>query len=532
MSSFAPSPHEGKILKCGGFNKALPLFLILFFKLAHANHHQEAPTNVTDPTVDASSFDAFISYEDKLDKDTAPVTGGYSVFHNLIIEAPDGLIIFPIAGARNAFNHGKNILESPDPNIIINSLNFEFKLNSPAIPSGVDLGVNIEKRDLLTRRLWSGSVATIVKPDDGMLLEDRPNFTASADPITLTDGRGTGDLMLQLKNMILYDNFFNPVLLSRPGVKAGEYCFRIQLTNKCGLVSTYGFTFGNEPFPVDFPASCTVINSGAFDCTPPIPVALTATPEFVQSGEDVKVNVSVRITDLGTGFQFGNLVVKGGVPPGGFSRTQIGSKSIGLPGVDETSEGTIKDFTFTTEFDLSASQFSGDFLSFCLDLTDCVGNTRRYDSSICNFKFQATPLPCDYAQLLILAAFGENDYLARANIPGTFKEGTPPELRVWDADADGDFLINLFEIILGTDPSDPNSLFRAVLKPRPPVVATKSNSANSSNLPVVNASDHEGELRIDFSPYNPAELIYTLYNVFEGENNDERVPIVATPTLD
>jgi hypothetical protein len=51
------------------------------------------------------------------------------------------------------------------------------------------------------------------------------------------------------------------------------------------------------------------INSGAFDCTPPISVALTATPEFVQSGEDVKVNVSVRITDLGTGFQFGNLVV-------------------------------------------------------------------------------------------------------------------------------------------------------------------------------------------------------------------------------
>ena len=141
------------------------------------------------------------------------------------------------------------------------------------------------------------------------------------------------------------------------------------------------------------------------------------------------MNVSVRITDLGTGFQFGNLVIKGGVPPGGFSRTQIGSKSIGLPGEDENSEGTIKDFTFTTEFDLSASQFSGDFLSFCFDLTDGVGNTRRYDSSICNFNFQATPLPCDYAQLLILAAFGENDYLARANIPGTFKEGTPPELR-------------------------------------------------------------------------------------------------------
>ncbi len=89
------------------------------------------------------------------------------------------------------------------------------------------------------------------------------------------------------------------------GVKPGDYCFRVQLTNKCGLFSTFGLSLGDTPFPEGFPSGCTIINSGAFDCTPPVPVEFVVTPGFLQSGEGAKINVSVRIRDLGTGFQFG-----------------------------------------------------------------------------------------------------------------------------------------------------------------------------------------------------------------------------------
>lgn len=318
------------------------------------------------------------------------------------------------------------------------------------------------------------------------------------------------------------------------GVKPGDYCFRVQLTNKCGLVSTYGLGFGETPFPEEFPSGCTIINSGVFDCTPPIPVEFTVTPGLLQSEEAATVNVSVRITDMGTGFQFGSLSFKNGLSPIQSFPQTLFSSSIGLPGEDERSVGTINDFVFQTEFELGAEQFSGDFLSFCLDLTDCVGNVRRYDSRICNWNFSAYPLPCDYAQLLIIAAFGENDYLTRAAAPGVFPSTATAEQKVWNFDLDGDGIINLYEILLGTDPSDPNSLFKTVISflIADGGVQAKLVSSDFEGDPWANATDHEDGLRIDFSPYNPQELSYTLYRVFQGENNDGREAISTDAQLD
>ena len=318
------------------------------------------------------------------------------------------------------------------------------------------------------------------------------------------------------------------------GVKPGDYCFRLQLTNKCGLVSTYGFALGDTPFPEGFPSGCTIINSGAFDCTPPIPIEFVVTPGFLQSGEPATVNVSVRITDLGTGLQFGSLTVKNGLSPLQSFPQTLFFDSIGLPGEDERSVGTINDFVFQTSYQLTAEQFNGDFLSFCLDLTDCANNNRRYDSRICNSNFSYYPLPCDYAQLLILAAFGENDYLTRAAAPGVFPSSATPEQKVWDFDLDGDGIINLYEILLGTDPSDPNSLFKTVISflVADGGVQAKLVSSNFEGDPWANATDHEDGLRIDFSPYNPQELSYTLYRVFQGENNDQREAISTDAQLD
>ena len=327
---------------------------------------------------------------------------------------------------------------------------------------------------------------------------------------------------------------FSAMFYLPKGVKPGEYCFRINLTNKCGLVSTFGFGLGDEAFPEGFPSGCTIINSGAFDCTPPVPIEFVVTPGFLQSGEGATLNVSVRITDLGTGFQFGSLSVKNGLTPiDSFAQTLF-FDSIGLPGEDQRSVGTINDFVFQTQYELSAEQFSGDFLSFCLDLTDCSNNNRRFDSRICNANFSYYPLPCDYAQLFILAAFGENDYLARASAPGVFPSSTTPEQRVWNFDLDGDGIINLYEILLGTDPADPNSLFKTIISflVAGGGVEAKLVSSDFEGDPWANATDHEDGLRIDFSPYKPQELSYTLYRVFQGENNDGMEAISSDAQLD
>ena len=137
-------------------------------------------------------------------------------------------------------------------------------------------------------------------------------------------------------------------------------------------------------------------------------------------------------------------------------------------------------------------------------------------------------------QLLILAAFVENDYLTKASAPGVFPENTPPEMIAWNYDLDGDGIINLYEILLGTSPSDPNSLFKTVISflVGDGDVAAKLVSADLDGDPWANAAYHEDELRIDFSPYKPNELSYTLYRVFEGESNDERVAISTDAQMD
>jgi hypothetical protein len=182
-------------------------------------------------------------------------------------------------------------------------------------------------------------------------------------------------------------------------LEPGNYCIQVQLTNEADLVSTYGLGIGHEPFPNDFPGIWTIINTGNVDCAPPIPVELIVTPGVATVGTDVTLNVCLRITDVGTGLLFGSLELLNGLPAQFDIRQTIFSTSLGDPQVDERGEGTIFDVTYKFEIPLTGDQFSGDFLSFRLDLTDCAFNNRRYDSSICNFNFSYTPLPFHIVQI-------------------------------------------------------------------------------------------------------------------------------------
>ena len=144
------------------------------------------------------------------------------------------------------------------------------------------------------------------------------------------------------------------------------------------------------------------------------------------------------------------------------------------------------------------------------------------------------PLPFNLAQLLILAGFGENDYLAFANTPGNFPPQANEQDRAWDIDYDKDGIINLFEAIIGTSPSDPNDFFRTVVSffIGGGGVEVKLSSTDPNDQSRINATNHEDGFRIDFRPYQPNDLAYTLYKVFQGDNNDERVALSTNHTMD
>ena len=226
--------------------------------------------------------------------------------------------------------------------------------------------------------------------------------------VELLDPKGIHDVDVQLGLFDLApgsdenEATFNVQFFLPKGVKPGDYCLRVHLTNQCGVSATYSLAPGDTPFPEGFPGGCTIINSAEVDCTPPIPVSFVATPPFLQSGEDGKLNIEIRITDLGMGFQSGNLEVKSGLTevfPGFFSRPEIASTTILPPGEDERSVGTINDFVFTWEVDLLGDDFGGDFISFCLEMTDCADNERTYNTSICNSSFREVPLPFEIVRL-------------------------------------------------------------------------------------------------------------------------------------
>lgn len=237
------------------------------------------------------------------------------------------------------------------------------------------------------------------------------SFGRGLNWVELLDSKGMFDQVvpLNLENKDPESDDFNPVFhvqIPLPkGVKAGEYCFRVRLTNKCGLVSTYGFGPGEVPFPEEFPGSCEIINSGPMDCTPPIPIELLVTPGFATVGTDAILSVCLRITDgdgvdFGTGLQSASLELLNGLPSESGSRESLFSTSFEDPAIDERAQegSTINDVTYKFDIPLTGDQFGGDFLSFRLYLTDCALNARSYDSSICNFNGNY-PLPCNLVQI-------------------------------------------------------------------------------------------------------------------------------------
>ena len=182
-------------------------------------------------------------------------------------------------------------------------------------------------------------------------------------------------------------------------LEPGDYCIQVQLTNTANLVSTYGLAIGHTPFPNDFPGIWNIVNSGPEDCSPPVPIELTITPGFTTLGEDATLDVCLRITDAGTGIQSANFQLRNGTSMQFGNRNTLFTTVLNEPDIDEKGEGTIFDATYKFEIPLTGDQFSGDFLSVRLNLTDCANNTMEWDSSICNFNFSSYPLPFHFVQI-------------------------------------------------------------------------------------------------------------------------------------
>ncbi|MDA0348299.1 MAG: cadherin domain-containing protein [Verrucomicrobia bacterium] len=354
-------------------------------------------------------------------------------------------------------------------------------------------------------------------PESGMDLGFGSSFGFGRFPnsVELLSPKGMADQIVPvtIENLDFesLDPDFNPifrVMVPLPkGVSPGEYCWRIRLTNKCGLSSTFGFGPEEIPFPVEFPGSCTILNSGPADCTPPIPVELTVTPGKLLVGNAATLNVCLRITDVGTGLQFANLELLNGLPGDFGSRQSIFSDDLDDPAVDEraTQGSTINDVTYKFEIPLDGDEFGGDFLSFRLSLTDCAQNFRTYDSSICNFNYTAYPLPFHIVQ--IGTAGNEDPAITSdgggetASIETTQNQTGVTTVTASDTDFPADKLV--FSIEGGADDSlfdiDPNTgvlTFKSV-----PVFG-----ADNSYEVIVQVSDQNGGLDTQTITVNVLEL--------------------------
>ncbi|MCB1120799.1 MAG: cadherin repeat domain-containing protein, partial [Verrucomicrobiae bacterium] len=188
-------------------------------------------------------------------------------------------------------------------------------------------------------------------------------------------------------------------------IEPGPYCILVKLENTSGYRNFYGANYDYMPFPGEFPGTCDIINSGVTDFAAPVPVEFSVSPAFILPGEDVTLNVTMRVTDGltntgGIGFKMGSIALQNGVSAADVARPVIGdaidfmAPEDGGPGT-----GTRYDAVYTFQFPLTGADVMGDFLSFQISLSDSVGNSRVFDSSICNTDGGRFPLPYDEAQI-------------------------------------------------------------------------------------------------------------------------------------
>ena len=108
---------------------------------------------------------------------------------------------------------------------------------------------------------------------------------------------------------------------------------------------------------------------------------------------------------------------------------------------------------------------------------------------------------------VIMGIIDEEDYLAYANGPQSPFPGTATaQDKAIDNDFDNDGKTNGEEFAAGTNPADPNDLFLGMIE----------YSAG-------------GGAMVLFSPYLPETNEYTLYQAFQGANNDESVALDVSP---
>lgn len=331
----------------------------------------------------------------------------------------------------------------------------------------------------------------------------------------MTSPTGATDIIQNVSTFHLIDGAplngtYEFTVFLNKAIEPGPYCISVHLENGDGYENNYGLNYDDLPFPNEFPGIWTIVNTGVVDYAAPVLDNFSVTPGVATEGTDVTLNVTMRVTELmGTGLQDGNLTVRNGISPYNPFRGSLFSTFTSFlpPDVEGgVGEGTKFDGTYTFEIPLSGSEFSGDFLSFSIRLTDCAGHTVGFDTSICNWN-GTYPLPYHIAQVEIIPVIDENDYQAYAlgqNSPFPFEAQFSGEAD-YDFDYDGDGKSNGDEWAAGTDPTNPYDYFWAM----------------------VGYTPEEGT-KVIFGPYTPLKNQYTLYSAFEGEGNSESVLLNAT----
>lgn len=299
--------------------------------------------------------------------------------------------------------------------------------------------------------------------DDMTPLLTGSNFFGGYNYLTITSS--TGGTVIQIffgeNDLVsgdLVSGMYNFKVSVSQGIEGGRYTVEVGLTNEANLFSRYSLRDIDMPFPESFPGYHEIENTGIVDMAAPIPMELTVTPVIASTGTNLKLRANLRVWDEGSGFKLGNISLRNGTDQAFGSRNSLWSMDLAPPGEGSAATGDQYDASYEFEVDVSANQFSGDFLSFVLSLEDEFGNKSEYDSSIYNYGYGSFPLPYNRTQVEIVSLADEDDYLVFADKVGTFPAEATEEQKALDYDYDHDGRTNGEEFVEGTSVTDINDL--------------------------------------------------------------------------
>lgn len=217
---------------------------------------------------------------------------------------------------------------------------------------------------------------------------------------------------------------------------SGTWSLEFSLNDNAGNVRDYPF---DTPFPNPGDEIFAVTNTGTSDTTDPVLVSIVVSPSAIDTSSSAQsIDVTLTISEDLSGLSAVNLYVYDPVD------AYIDSLYTFFPGNDQLGG------VFSTTLEIPQASLEGTW-KFATIFYDNVGNTTRH-----GIFWDPFPVP------------GDEEFTVGSVSPSTFENFVSlyalsgPDALL-DGNPDGDWLINAFELLLGTDPTVFNAMNPALM---------------------------------------------------------------------